>query len=171
MAWEAIAAIAEFIGAAGVIVSLLYLAYEVRRNTRILRADSNKDSARSRSDFNQWLSQHPSRDVLLRSFNPDESLESFSESDRQVLTLMFRSFAQLTESEYFQFRAGILESAVWEARRKTFRILIDFPVTKAVWENETKMPVYTKEFLASIESTEHEALSRETIWGLSAGDT
>ena len=64
MPWDAIATIAESIGAVGVIASVLYLAYEVRSNTKVLRADSSKDAARGWSDFNQMLSSHPSRHVF-----------------------------------------------------------------------------------------------------------
>jgi hypothetical protein len=42
MDWSAIGAIAEIIGAAGVVVSLMYLAYQVRQNTRATKAGTRQ---------------------------------------------------------------------------------------------------------------------------------
>jgi hypothetical protein len=165
MSWEAVATIAEIVGAIGVIVSVLYLAYEVRLNTKTMRADSSKDAARSWSEFNQWMTDHPSRLVFLRAFDPDESLENFDVSDRQALSLMFRSFTQLTESEFFQYRAGILEQEVWNARIRTFSSFFQFPVFKSWWETELNLPIYTESFLDCVKNSEGVALDQETVWG------
>jgi hypothetical protein len=43
MNWEAAATIAEIVGAAGVIASLIYLAIQIRQNTKVSRAEMTKD--------------------------------------------------------------------------------------------------------------------------------
>ena len=43
MNWTAIATIAEIIGAAGVIASLIYLAVQIRQSTKVTRAETTKD--------------------------------------------------------------------------------------------------------------------------------
>ena len=43
MNWEAIATIAEIVGAAGVIASLIYLAVQIRQSTKVARAETTKD--------------------------------------------------------------------------------------------------------------------------------
>jgi hypothetical protein len=57
--WEAISAIGQIVGAIAVVISLIYLASEVRRNTRA----SQLAAIRSTSDaFNRWIRQiteHP----------------------------------------------------------------------------------------------------------------
>jgi hypothetical protein len=47
MNWEAVAAIGELLGATGVIVSLLYLAVQVRQNTRQTRLAAQQAVSRS----------------------------------------------------------------------------------------------------------------------------
>ena len=44
MNWEAIGAIGEIIGAAGVIITLLYLASQLRQNTRALGVTSSQNN-------------------------------------------------------------------------------------------------------------------------------
>jgi len=52
MNWEAISAVGQIVGAVGVIISVIYLALQVRSNARQTRLAS----MRSMSDaFNQWL--------------------------------------------------------------------------------------------------------------------
>jgi len=43
MYWEAISTIAEMIAALGVIASLIYLAVQIRQNTKVSRAETTKD--------------------------------------------------------------------------------------------------------------------------------
>jgi len=43
--WEAVGTIAEIVGAAGVIASLLYLAAQIRQSTKVARAEFNEKFA------------------------------------------------------------------------------------------------------------------------------
>ena len=45
MNWEAVGAVAELLGALGVIASLIYLATQVRQNSRLLRASAIQSAA------------------------------------------------------------------------------------------------------------------------------
>jgi len=45
MNWDAVGAVAELLGAIGVIVSLVYLAIQIRRNTRIQKRTNLGDIA------------------------------------------------------------------------------------------------------------------------------
>lgn len=50
MNWEAIGAVAELIAAVGVVVSLLYLAIQIRQNTASVRASTYQDFTRESAD-------------------------------------------------------------------------------------------------------------------------
>ena len=45
MNWEAITAVAELLGVIAVVISLVYVAHEVRSNTRAMQASAGFDSA------------------------------------------------------------------------------------------------------------------------------
>jgi hypothetical protein len=49
--WDAVGAVAELVGASGVIASLLYLAVQVRASTRASLVDAKLESARLLNDF------------------------------------------------------------------------------------------------------------------------
>jgi hypothetical protein len=74
--WEAISAIGQIVGAFAVVISLIYVAVEVRRNTRASRLTA----MRSMSDaFNRWVQQlavHPHlTEVFYRGIHDFQSLE------------------------------------------------------------------------------------------------
>ena len=76
MNWEAISAIGQIVGALAVVISLIYLAREVRSNARATRVAS----MRSVSDnFNRWIQQlaeHPDlSELYYRGIHDFESLE------------------------------------------------------------------------------------------------
>ena len=66
MNWEAMVAVAEITGAVGVIASLVYLAIQVRQNTRWLRS-SVIESARFRSsELARNVAVDPELSLLVR---------------------------------------------------------------------------------------------------------
>ena len=115
MSWEALGSIAEIVGAVAVVISLLYVAFEIRSNTNTLKANTSKDASRSWSEFNLWMAAHPERMVFARAFSPDETIENFDASERQLLWLALRAFAQKVESEFYEYQAGLLHPDVWQA--------------------------------------------------------
>ena len=140
MNWDAIGAIAESLGAFGVILSVLYLAYEVRSNTHTMRADAGTRSQMEWSRYNIMISEHRDRDAIVRFFDPNEKLENFSEQERVAITFTMRAFAQQTEAQYFQYQAKMLDPEVWQARLTTFCGLVQFPAIAEWWVGESTMP-------------------------------
>lgn len=59
MSWEAIGAIGEVVGAAGVIASLIYLAVQIRQNTRSVEAATYQSVAESLADASYRLMGAP----------------------------------------------------------------------------------------------------------------
>ena len=67
MNWDAIGAIGEVVGAAGVIASLLYLAIQVRASTRASAVDAKLRAAEMRIEFINSLINTPElNDLWLR---------------------------------------------------------------------------------------------------------
>jgi hypothetical protein len=73
--WEAAGAIGDIVGAAGVIVTLVYLAVQIRQNTRSLRATAVWDSQMSFVEITETLADgEKTSQVMYRAlFDPDFS--------------------------------------------------------------------------------------------------
>ncbi|NIQ57201.1 MAG: hypothetical protein GWN71_28625 [Gammaproteobacteria bacterium] len=105
MTWSALQAVAEVIGAIAVVASLVYLAIQVRQNTRAVRAATYDAMVRSSADF---------LDPLIR----DGSLARLFESN-----------------VFYQSRQGTLEPWLWEAWRTVMLSYFHPPGIRAWWED------------------------------------
>ena len=59
MNWEAIGAMSELIGATAVVVTLAYLAVQIRENSRAVRSSTRSDISRGQMDINFILAENP----------------------------------------------------------------------------------------------------------------
>ena len=76
MNWEAIGAIGQIVGAIGVVVSLIYVATEVRNSTRATQLASRRSISEIFTLLSRQLAEHPDlRELYYRGLHDFESLE------------------------------------------------------------------------------------------------
>ena len=85
MNWDAIGAIGEIVGAIAVIVTIGYLALQMRRNTRSVRSAAAQQILEGLAEFNQFLSRLLKNDLEVRK-SPRNigSLSGFRGSARKI---------------------------------------------------------------------------------------
>jgi hypothetical protein len=133
--WEAISAIGQLVGALAVVISLIYLANEVRSNARATRLAS----IRSTSDaFNRWaqqLTQYPHlAELYYRGIHDFESLEGADIARFSALMVgAFRNY----EDMYYQHLEGHLDPRVWRGFEAVMRDLIGYPGVQAWWRSRS----------------------------------
>ena len=59
MNWEAIGAVAEFVGAIAVVITLIYLRSQLRQNTKALRSSSYASINQQEDDFLAEMARDP----------------------------------------------------------------------------------------------------------------
>jgi len=131
MSWDAIGAMAELLGAIGVIASLGYLAQQVRQNTRSVRAAS----------YQSWFASYDSLSNLLLGDSELDALLHRAASDPQGLTLderrrflgvLRRAFRQF-ESLYYQHREGMIDRDLFEAWLSIYERSARGPLFEEFW--------------------------------------
>ena len=81
MNWEAISAIGQIVGAIAVVISLIYLATEVRSNARATRQAAMRSTLDSLNRFAQQIIGHADlAELRNRGFHDFESLEGTDRS-------------------------------------------------------------------------------------------
>jgi len=128
---EAINALAQLIAAIGVIVSLFYLAAQIRQNTRSMRAVVVDSLAHSLIDL---LSPQAYDLQAIRAFAAAvEDWHGVTEEDRaRSLSFMFPTF-KLFENAWFQQRPGTLDKQQWEGWDAYIRMYYHRPGVKTWW--------------------------------------
>ncbi len=104
--WDAVGALAELLGGIGVIITLVYLAQQIRQNTRFVRADMYQRMNDSASSINFDLFSNPEAIEFLATVeNSDEELPP---PEERRFKLMFNAGLRNTENAYQQFKMGTL---------------------------------------------------------------
>jgi hypothetical protein len=128
---EAINALAQLIAAVGVIVSLFYLAAQIRQNTRSMRAMVVDSLAESIADLIRPMAED--RD-LMRSFHVVvEDWYSATDDERMRALPLFFSAFKLFENVWFQQGQGTLDPQQWEGWDAYIRMYYHRPGVKDWW--------------------------------------
>jgi hypothetical protein len=147
---ETISAIAQLLAAIGVIVSLFYLAAQIRQNTRSQRSvvvDSLTSSLIT------LLSPQSTDPVLTRAFaSVIDDWYGASEADRlRAIAVLFTVF-KLFENAWFQKRQGTLDAQQWEGWDAYMRMYYHRPGVKIWWQ--MRRAAFASGFRDYIESTQ-----------------
>lgn len=121
---------AQLIASIGVIVSLFYLAVQVRQNTRSSRAIVVDSLARSMHDLAFEMAQN---DQLLMTATMLRDWSSASELERARCAAFMRGYFKLFENGWFQMRKGTLERDQWEGYDAFLRTVWMHPTVKTWW--------------------------------------
>jgi len=126
--WEAISAIGQIVGGLAVVVSLIYLAREIRRNARLAR----QSSVDTLNVVAGQLAQHPRLAQLFdRGIRNLKSLEGADRVSFEAFMLQwFHIFAEM----YHQHLEGHLDPRLWHEVETPMRDLINArPGIQAAW--------------------------------------
>lgn len=113
MNWEAVGAIGETLGAAGVIVTLAYLAVQLKQNTRALRSNFWQAIQEAEHRFDCLFSSDPAiGELWVRA--GDGGLESLnSDAERFQFMTLAKQLIDLFQTHHYQHERGMIETEMW----------------------------------------------------------
>lgn len=161
--WDLIGILAEVVGAIAVVVSLVYLAVQTRDNTKVMRSRATWDAQQSFVEVNETLGDGGFvSDLLYKTLSEPDQL---SDKEKYLVQRFYRGWFQRMEAQFALYQSGILDEEVWNLRRGYAKAIFNSPIAKECWEAEKLNSMFTKEFIASIDS----AMDREMPGFLGAG--
>ena len=119
MNWEALGAIGELVGALVVMVSVVYLAIQIRHNTRVAKGAAQEAAVATLRELTKQLTQSLE---LNRLFN--EGVGGFDHLDEEERTRWFHLAFQLlkaAEGIHFHYIQGVLDEGAWMGYSNIFR--------------------------------------------------
>ena len=146
MSLELLIAICEVVGAVAVVVSLVYVGYQIRDNTTSQHAMMHQHLSDSQNEANRGISERPEVADLLARANDD--LQALSEADRIRLDFVYFTFFNLWHSAFANYRRGMLEESIWLQWDHGYEWLTRRPATKEVWRGLAD--IYEPEFRAHV---------------------
>jgi hypothetical protein len=118
MNWDAVGAVAELAGALAVIVTLVYLAVQLRQNSTLLRASIATASRESTNQLTGLLATD--REALRVFYAGLDGRDSLEELDRQHFDAMMSLYLEALLQSYQQDFTEGLERAYWMLRKQGF---------------------------------------------------
>ena len=151
MNWDAIGAIAETLGAVGVIASLVYLATQIRDGQRALRAGSYQQLFQSQEELISRGSNGPGLQQAVRLGMAD--FDQLSEEDAHQFNMWITPVLLGFENTYYQYRAGMLDEDRWKLRLSHLALgFIKQPGIISWWNyHPDRIEVFGAEFVALVE--------------------
>lgn len=162
MNWDAIGAVAELVGALGVIASLLYLAGQVRAGTRASAVDAKLQSTGYLARFVELLIVHPELTELQLRGRADS--DALSKADYIQFSNMALNAFWYFSAGYFQFRAGTLSEDDFFETRAVLRYWLRGRGCRDWWEKVGRgmmSPAFRK--FVEAEILEVDAIQRKTL--------
>ncbi len=113
MDWVAIQAIAETVGAIGVIVSIGYLAVQIRQNTRSVRAAASEDLVLDWNAAAEFMKTPWGARVYNLGASPD-TIGQLTPDERVSLRILALQLLRVYEQAFYQYKAGMLDQRIWQ---------------------------------------------------------
>jgi hypothetical protein len=126
-----LAAYGEFLGGIAVVVSLVYLASQIRQNSKLLRVSATAAVFDSDHSIQTTMLHDP---LLARLWSTDTAtFKSLPEADRFKLTQFFGIQASICYRNYYLALDGVLREAVWASEKRGFSLLLKHAWIQHSW--------------------------------------
>jgi hypothetical protein len=163
---ESLGNLGEFVGSIAVIISLVYLAIQIKKNTEAERTSTYRSIVSDFGFMNQSMASDPELTMLYIKGMEDFGALEPSEKARvsQVFYMTFRYF----ENMYYQHRRGYLEGEVWTGWERIMLAYFGRPGFQTWWS--ARRDVFSESFVRFLETSEsdHPVVSYDEITRLGA---
>ena len=146
MNWEAIGAVSELVGAVAVLVSLLYLASQIRQSTATTRVQTVQHLLTSDTASADSMIAGPLPEILAKL----EAGERLTPSEVSAYTLYMRGRVTEAWQVFYQRQNGMIEDHVATALLGRFEFFASASLFRAVWPRSLKMG-FPREFQEYVE--------------------
>lgn len=134
MNWEALGAIGEVVGAAAVVVTLAYLAVQIRQNTRAVKANTSQAISASRVEFVGSIAESSELSgIFFSGLRDRDALEG--DNRERFDFLLYKLFAGL-DNQLYQYGQGGLPLAQCEHIRGVIRWYVRWPGVRLWWKEK-----------------------------------
>ena len=125
MNWEAISAVSQLVGSIAVVVSVLYLAVQLRSSTRVARVAAMDAAAAALRDVTKPLMENAELARLWRTGL--ENLEALSPEDQARFFHAAHQFLKALETIHYHYVYGLLDPQLWAGWRELLHHYVASP--------------------------------------------
>ena len=144
--------LSEIVGALGVVASVIYLAHEVRKQTREARLEASRDIASDFIDTLRSVTENPDlAGVLLKGVRNYDALEG---EERLRVNYYFAALFRIAEQQHLHTTHGTLDSMYFESFVLAFRGLLSNAGPTQWWRHNAQLfSIGFREFVDGLSRT------------------
>ena len=144
VSWEAAGAIGEIVGALGVILTLAYLAVQIRQNTDSLRAATLQSMSEASASYNDLLAANAELANIVLTGASD--LEALSPADNARFVFAMMALLRRGEHIHRETKRNRLDGEDWAGIRNSTLFLMSQPGCRAWWNENARL--FSRDFAA-----------------------
>ena len=147
MTLNELGSLGEFISGLAVVVTLIYLALQIRHNTRAVRSSMHQDMVGSTARIAESVSDNPdlSRIVL----KADEDYDNLTKEE----FIRFEAYAERVfgnfESVFYSYRNSMIEQDLWESWEASYLADISRNAMRRFWHEDR--PMHLRDYMDFID--------------------
>jgi hypothetical protein len=142
---ETLGNLGDFVGGVAVIVTLIYLAQQVRQNTRALQTASRQAVTAGFRDYNRLSFQPGATRAVAEGMRRYPEME---EPAKGLFGSMVNDHALFIQSAHALYEAGTLEEETYQAYLRYFAAFLATPGGRAWWQEIS--PLYTPRMVEAV---------------------
>lgn len=150
MNWDAISAIAEVVGVIAVVVSLVYLAVQVKQNTSQLKQENLSTTVRGTLDTNWYFHRDPVAFEVMR--NGVDDFAAMSPQEQAHFHSIVVDLSFYLEVVRHMVQAGLLHPSALEVNQRFFLAILITPGGAQWWELAKKTKPMPQESIDHLQS-------------------
>ncbi len=157
MNWDAIGAIGEVCGAIAVVVTLFYLASQIRQNTNALKSESRQ--AALVGGHAELFKMVDNPGIILTIASQD----SLSKEEQAALSAYYFATVRTREFAWGQYREGAIDEAQWETEVNVIQFIFDSSRTRQWWDGLGR-GVFSGDFAEFVDQLLEQHPATDTLW-------
>lgn len=130
MNWDAIGAVGEILGAGAVMISLFYLATQIRAQNREARAAAMHEISTA---FRESYTQFNDGDIADIFVRGNQEFDSLTDTEKVRLFATVTPLLRVLEEAFVQHNQGRFDEELWSAMIKQYSFFMSAPTLEEVW--------------------------------------
>jgi hypothetical protein len=139
----------EFVGAIAIVITLIYLAVQLKQNTESVRAGAYQAWVAANVDINVAFS-NPFQSQMIANGNADPT--ALTEESYGGYVMLHLAMLQMAQSVDYLYRSGSLDRELWEAEMNRAAGILTAPGVRQLWDAGIKTQL-APNFVKRLEAT------------------
>jgi hypothetical protein len=153
--WDAIGAIGDLVGGMAVVLSLIYVGYQIRQSSRQIELSSRNIEAstylETGNSFSRWQTLIAADELLADLYLRGLAAEELSQTEALRFSFLLDTLLIAYENNYHQFQIGAVQRDSLEVNGENLKRILGSPGGSRWWTRRAPA-MLTPEFRAAVDA-------------------